>query len=109
MATREQFLKQLWTATIDPALHGHWIDNAIRESEKNANAPFSDVGLALKRLLTLGASRQDLCVIARHAAYEGVFGTLYALSDPGLDNNDIEMLYESLLSADPSGRDGRPK
>jgi hypothetical protein len=37
-----------------------------------------------------------------------VFGTLYALSDPGVEDNDVEMLHESLLSADPSGREGRP-
>jgi hypothetical protein len=47
-------------------------------------------------------------MIARHAAYEAVFGTLYALSDPGVDDNDIEMMHESLLSADPSGKEGRP-
>ncbi len=36
------------------------------------------------------------------------FGTLYALNDPEVDNNEIEMLHESLLTADPSGMEGRP-
>ncbi|MGB8356298.1 MAG: hypothetical protein WCD79_20535 [Chthoniobacteraceae bacterium] len=49
-----------------------------------------------------------MSLIARQAAYEAVFGTLYALSDPGVNDNDIEMLHESLLSADPSGKEGRP-
>ena len=86
----------------------HWVGNLISESERNPNAPFSDVSPVLKRLLAAGVSRSDLSLIARHAAYEAVFGTLYALSDPGVDANDVEMLHESLLSADPSGREGRP-
>jgi hypothetical protein len=52
--------------------------------------------------------RRDLSLIARFAAYEAVFGTRYALSDPDVEDNDVEMLHESLLSADPSGREGRP-
>jgi hypothetical protein len=109
MALREQFLKMLWDEVVDTNLQGHWIDNVIRESQRNPNGPFADVGAALDRLLRAGASRQDLSVIARGAAYEAVFGTLYLLSDPGVDDNQIEMLHESLLSADPSGKEGRPQ
>ena len=39
---------------------------------------------------------------------EAVFGTLYALDDPGVDNGDVFMLHEELLGADPSGLEGRP-
>jgi hypothetical protein len=46
--------------------------------------------------------------VARAAAYSSAFGTLYAPGDPGVDDNDIEMRHESLLTADPSGKDGRP-
>ena len=107
MASREKILKQLWNDTINAPMQGHWIDNAIRESERNPDASFADVGPALKRLLASGADRRDLSLIARHAAYEAVFSTFYTLSDPGVDNNNIEMMHESLLSADPSGREGR--
>src|SRR5207249_8002833 len=102
MASREEILKQLWTETINPVMQEHWIDNAIRESERSPDAPFADLGPALRRLLAVGATRRDLSLIARHAAYEAVFGTLYRFSDPGVDDNDVEMLHESLLSADPS-------
>jgi hypothetical protein len=108
MASREAFLRQLWTDIINPPMHERWIDNAIHESERIPDAPFADLGAALNRLLAAGASRRDLSLIARHAGYEAVFGTLYALGDPGVDNNDIEMMHESLLSADPSGKEGRP-
>jgi hypothetical protein len=30
------------------------------------------------------------------------------LGDPGIDDNDIEMMHESLLGSDPSGKEGRP-
>jgi len=108
MATREQFLKEMWDGLINPAMQEHWIDNTIRGSEKQPDAPFADLGPALKRLLAAGADRRDLSLIARQAAYEAVFGALYALSDPGIDDNHLEMMHESLLSADPSGQEGRP-
>lgn len=108
MASREEFLTHLWTENINPCMQEHWIDNVIRAAERDPDAPFSDLGPVLKRLLAAGAGRRDLSLIARHAAYEAVFGTLYALGDPGVDDGYIEMLHESLLTADPSGREGRP-
>jgi hypothetical protein len=107
MATREQILKQLWAEVINPNLQEHWIDNAIAIANREPNAPFADTGMAAQRLLKLGASRRDLSLLARFAAYEAVFSTLYMFSDPGVDDNDVEMLHESLLSADPSGNEGR--
>ncbi|HEV2280945.1 MAG TPA: hypothetical protein VGX75_00970 [bacterium] len=108
MAPRTDFLTLLWNDVINPNMQERWIDNVIRESERNPDAPFADLGPVVMRLLAAGAARRDLSVIARFAAYEAVFGTLYALSDPGVEGNDVEMLHESLLSADPSGREGRP-
>jgi len=108
MATRDEFLKLAWNEIINPSMQEHWIDNSIRASERQPNAPFADIGSIIKRLLALGATRRELSLLNRAAAYEGVFGTLYALGDPGIDNNEIEMLHESLLGADPSGKEGRP-
>jgi hypothetical protein len=108
MASREEFLKSLWRELINPWMSQNWIDNNIAAADRNPNAPFADVGVALKRLLEAGASRRDLSLVARGSAYEAVFGVLYALSDPGVDENDFEMLHESLLGSDPSGFEGRP-
>ncbi len=108
MATREHFLKLAWTDVINPPMSGAWIDNTISCAESQPNAPFADLGPALKRLLEGGANRRDLCLIARHASYEAVFQILYMLDDPGVDNDDNKMLHESLLAADPSGKEGRP-
>jgi hypothetical protein len=30
------------------------------------------------------------------------------MGDPGVDDNDVFMLHEELLTADPSGMEGRP-
>lgn len=108
MASRKEFLDQLWKENINACMQEQWVDNLIHEAERSPNSSFADVGPVLKRLLALGVTRRELCLIARHSAYEAVFGTLYTLSDPGIDDNDVEMLHESLLSADPSGKEGRP-
>ncbi len=107
MATQEEFLDLVWQ-DINGSMQEHWIENVIRASENHPNAPFADLGPALKRLLSLGASKRDLSLLARHASYEQAFSLLYHLSDPGIDDNEIEMLHESLLAADPSGLEGRP-
>ena len=109
VASRQDFLRHLWDDVINPPMEERWIDNAIRAAERKPDGPFADAGPALTRLLAAGAARRDLSVIARFAAYEAVFGTLYALSDPGVEGGDVEILHESLLSADPSGREGRPR
>lgn len=108
MASRKEFLDQLWKENINACMQEQWVDNLVREAELRPHSSFADVGPVLKRLLALGVTRRELSLIARHSAYEAVFGTLYALSDPGVDDNDVEMLHESLLSADPSGTEGRP-
>jgi len=108
-STRKQFLTHLWNDVIDTPLAGHWIDNTMRQSGRHPNSPFSEIGPILKRLLDLGATREELSALVRHARYEAVFATLYALDDPGIDGDDFLMLHESLLSADPTGREGRPK
>src|SRR5690242_14811245 len=107
MATREKFLRQLWNDIINVPMQEHWIDNLVRSSERNPSAPFSETGIALKRLLALGASRRDLSLLNRFASYEAIFQTLYMFEDPGIDEDDGAMLHESLLSSDPSGKEGR--
>lgn len=108
MATRAEFLDQLWTEIINGRMHERWIDAAIAHSKRKPDAPFADLGPALERLLAAGAARRDLCLIARHASYEAVFQVLCMLDDPGIDSDENTMLYEELLGADPSGLEGRP-
>jgi hypothetical protein len=107
MTTREEFLDHLWTDVIDALSRDQGLDNVIANCKRRPDEAFGDVGPAIERMLAAGVSRTDLCRLLRLTAYEAVFGTLYALSDPGLDpEEDVGTLYEELLMADPTGRDG---
>src|ERR1035438_10313055 len=106
MATQEEFLVLVWEG-INRVMQEHWIDNVIPHSEQAPDDLFAEVGLAVKRLLALGATRRELSLLARHAAFDEAFSILYLLSDPGIDDNEVEMLHESFFDADPSGSGGR--
>jgi hypothetical protein len=106
-ASRKLFLELLWEA-VNASMQEHWIDNCLRMSEKERDVQFGDAGSALARVLALGASRRDLSLLVRFAMYEGAFTALSLLEDPGVPDNERESLHESLLTADPSGKDARP-
>ncbi len=108
MTRREQFLRLVWDEVINSAMAEHWIDNSIRASELEPNGSFSDEGEVVKRLLALGASRRDLSLLVRSASYEAAFSVLYMLGEQQLDMDDLFMLHEELLMADPTGMEGRP-
>ena len=108
MGTQADLLKHLWREVINRRLDSAELQRKMASAKRQPDQPFADTGAAIDRLLALGASPRDICLIRRDAAYEAVFQTLYALDDPGVDDGDVFMLHESLLSADPSGREGRP-
>jgi hypothetical protein len=108
MATRAEFLEQVWTQAINGWMNERWLDAVVARSKRKPDAPFADLGTVLERLLAAGVARRDLCLIARHASYEAAFQVLYMLDDPGVDDDDNKMMHEELLGADPSGREGRP-
>lgn len=108
MATREELLKYLWQYVINVNLNIEGLNKFLTSCEKHSNAPFSDAGAAIQRMLDAGVSMQDICSVRRCSAYEAVFSTLHAIGDPGVDDEeDIFMLFESLLASDPSGLEGR--
>lgn len=108
MATRQDLAGYLWKEVINTHLRDDALDNVIKNCKRDPDGPFGDTGPAIERLLIAGASKRDLNLVLRSIAYEAVFATLYAIGDPGVDNDDVFMLHEELLSADPSGTDGRP-
>ena len=109
MATRGEFLDHLWREVINALSSDQGLDNIIAHCRRFPDGAFSDTGPVIERMLAAGVSRQDLCLVMRSTAYEAVFGTLYALSDPGVDDDvDASALYEELGLADPSGMDSRP-
>lgn len=108
MATRDEFLRAVWAEVIDLPATGEWVDAAIAEARIRPDGAFADAGRALARLLAAGADRRDVGAVVRVAAYESVVSLLYMLGDPGVDAGEGNLMHESLLSADPSGREGRP-
>ena len=107
MRTRHALLEHLWRSVID----GHSSDASLREqiayAKSHPGAPFTAAASAIERLVAQGVSPSDICTIQRDASYRAVFATLYSLDDPGVEGNDVLMLHESLLEADPSGKEGR--
>jgi len=107
MRTRDALLRHLWQTVIDVQLDEATLQSDIHYAEDHPGRPFTQAGAIIGRLLKSGISASDICAIRREAAYRAVFSTLYALDDPGVDGDDVLMLHESLLGADPSGREGR--
>ena len=103
MATREELVEHLWQEIINPPANPSTLDNIVANCKRDPDGAFSGVGPAIERALAAGVSPEDLCLIHRGATYEAVFGTLYAIGDPGVDNNDVFGLYESLLTS-PSAK-----
>ena len=108
MASREELLEHLWRHVININLDPDAMQAEISRSKSHPNAPFADTGAALERLLAAGGKLSDICLVRREAAYAAVFATLYAIGDPGVDDDNVFMLFEELLMADPSGMEGRP-
>ncbi|MCB1560275.1 MAG: hypothetical protein KDI75_04150 [Xanthomonadales bacterium] len=79
----------------------------VAEARRHPEGPFADAGFAVERLLASGVDPNDVCLAMRQAVYEATFSTLYALGDPGVDDDDVFMLFEELLTSDPSGLEGR--
>ena len=125
-------LRRLWSEQIDTyRANPRWSDIVVQAARRNPTGAFADAGQALERLLELGAERTDIASIARVVAYETVFGVLELIDegrDPELPSSDnlpgwllvendltkgptsrvIDGLHESLLSLDPSRREGQP-
>jgi hypothetical protein len=109
LPTREEFLRAVWDQAIDSWARGAWVDAMAAEAQACPGGSFADARRAVSRLLAAGADRGDLAAVARAVAYETAFSLLYMLDDPGVEGGEVFMLHESLLSADPSRREGRPK
>lgn len=103
MPTREEFVEHLWKEMINPLDQTSRLDNLIANCKRRPEDPFAEVGPAIERALAAGVPAEDICLIIRSTTYEAVFGTLYAIGDPGVDDNDVFGLYE-LMATSPSAK-----
>ncbi|HVY07704.1 MAG TPA: hypothetical protein VHB46_17140 [Burkholderiales bacterium] len=122
------FLRQAWRQVVADG-DVKWIDREIQLSKRSPDAPGAGLGLSLSRLLSSGASREDLTELARAVQWQLLHGLCYQLSDPAIEEPElsdvgwglfeviedgkvgrpIEGLHESVLETDPTGREMRPK
>ena len=76
------FLRTLWPQQIDGwRTNTKWIDHSIHAAERDPKGYFADAGLAMKRLLALGATREELASIARMVAYDTAFGVVHRIDE----------------------------
>jgi hypothetical protein len=121
------FLRQAWKCVIQER-DAAWVENHIASSRAMPDAPGSGVGPALERMLAKGVTLDDLCMVARVAQWETLYGLCYLLDDPRLEEPEVEDvnwglflydkhgrpnvlvqgLYESVLETDPTRREMRP-
>ena len=86
-----------------------WIENTILEAERSPLTPFAEAGSALKRMIALGVSANDLGNIAEMIAFESVFGAVNII-DEGCEhtvtNEDLPcwILTETNFEGKPTGR-----
>lgn len=129
------FLRQAVRLLAD-ARDTRWIDNQVAATTRKPDAPLAGAGLAIAALRSKGATDAELATLVRTMQAEMLHGLLYLLGDPDLaDDEDLveaaglgpvgwhlvicdddgepgdvvlANLHESLLAADPDGREFRP-
>jgi hypothetical protein len=121
------FLRGAWSSVVPPE-DTSWIHRVVESSKKRPDAPGSQAGPALERMLELGVARTDIHDLVRTMQWEVLFAFCYLLEDPGDLGEEvgdlnwrlhevgedgevrgaIEGLHESVLETDPAGNEMRP-
>jgi hypothetical protein len=128
------FLRQAWRQVVSDG-DQDWIAREVEQARKNPARPYSGTGLALARLIASGADEADISEVVRGMQASLLFALTYLLSDPQLDDPALERaglaglgwmlvetdaegeptprelgcLHESVLNAEPTGREMRPR
>jgi hypothetical protein len=103
---RFMFLRQAWRRVISED-DTTWIDNQIAWSKKNSKFPGAALGPALERCLDHECSREDLLEIARTAQWKLLHAICYLLSDPSIEEPELQHIAWALVEVDPDGHPGR--
>jgi hypothetical protein len=123
------FLRQAWKQVRQDEECG-WVRTEIKNWQKQADAPFSDVGRVFSLCLEKGISAEDLASLARALQAQMLANVCYTLEEPAFEEveladfawglfqidedgnalgDGIRMLHESVLETDPTGREVRPR
>jgi hypothetical protein len=122
------FAKALWHGVIREDDES-WIDIEVEWANKNrnSNAPCTQMGSALREMISKGVSRSAINDLVRVVQYLALFHassildgsrlenvpvtdwTLHQVDETGNPVAVIQGLHEVLLSMDPTGREMRPR
>ena len=103
MATREELVEHLWQTIINPLGEPRALENIIANCRRAPDMAFAQIGPIIERMLAAGIPQADIGTLMRSTAYEAVFGTLYAIGDPGVDGDAVFGLYEDMATS-PSAK-----
>ncbi|HEX8521272.1 MAG TPA: WD40 repeat domain-containing protein [Tepidisphaeraceae bacterium] len=108
MAAKKGFHGRVWDEIINGGMDGKWIDGVIEQAKQRPDDPFADVGPLLAEMLKKGVTKNKIARLARFIRYEAVAETITIAAEDGMDAEALDAAHEDLLTADPSGKDGRP-
>ena len=81
-----------------------WIEREIAEAEKKPESSFAEAGRALKRIVSAGASLEDIGLVAEMVAYESTFNVLNLIDESCEPNEEGEDLPGwALIETDAEG------
>ncbi len=103
---RFMFLRQAWHCIVSEG-DATWIDKHIAASKQNSQSPGAALGPALERCLATGCSRQDLLEVTRTAQCQVLHAICYLLSDPSIEEPELQHIAWALVEVGPEGHPGR--
>lgn len=104
MATQGDVIDRLWLEVINLDARGGWMADCRKLKGKERDL-FGASSQALEGLTSKGVEAIDLGRVGRFIRYEAVFGTLYALEDPGPKKGKLAGLHKILAGSDPKKRE----
>jgi hypothetical protein len=93
------FLRQAWREVVADG-DATWIE---RELQAKAGQPGGAVAPALRRLLALGAQKEDLTTVVRIMQWQLLFSFCYLLEDPGDIEPEVQDIAWALFQVDQDG------
>lgn len=104
----KEFVAVVWEGIGDADDDGgRWAKTSSKSAAKDE--PFGDVQPAVARLLQAGAQPRDLELFTRWQRFDTTVEALRLFERAGItESEELLGLHESILSADPSGKEARP-
>jgi hypothetical protein len=103
----KEFMAALWEGIGEVEVGSATLSDQIPDVPEK-NEPFGDVRPAVGRLFKAGVKPGDLDLISRWQRFDATVELLRLFERVGITEAEEVMLHESILSAEPSGKEARP-